>query len=122
MIKVHKDKTRFVLSIIIATPIALSILLIPSYLQGTFACTNWKSLPDDDCDGLANAWENPPRTYDGDDADTTPVSLAGANSQHKDLFVEIDSIPGMEPSSLAVQHVVNAFAAANVWHPDGAQV
>ena len=117
MIKVRKDKTGFVLGIIIATPIALSILLMPSYLQGSFACTNWKSLPDDDCDGLANDWENAHK-YDPD-RDGVGVSLAGANSQHKDLFVEIDTIPGMTLSTTAIQHVKDAFALANVWNPGG---
>ena len=82
-------------------------------------------MQDDDCDGLANLWENTPDPQTGvkgfydPNGDGKGVSLPGANSQHKDLFVEIDYMTAMVPLSGVKTNVVNAFAGANVWNPDG---
>ena len=120
MIKISSDKTGTIISAIISLSIALTVSLILSSSHTAYAvgCTNWAGLADADCDGLANAWETA-QFYDGPDSDPKGVSLPGANPNHKDLFVEIDAVPGMTLSSTAIQHVKDAFAQAYVWNPAG---
>ena len=43
----------------------------------------------------------------------------GADPLHKDVFVEIDSMPWTRPSNQAMRMVVDAFARAPVLNPDG---
>jgi hypothetical protein len=76
-------------------------------------------MPDYDCDGLADDWERAQAYDSSSDADSLTVPLSGANWQHKDLFVELDYMPNTAFSHTAVQHVIDAFAGANVWNPGG---
>lgn len=43
----------------------------------------------------------------------------GADPLRKDIFLEIDYYPGLQPDPAAVQMVINAFADAPVSNPDG---
>jgi hypothetical protein len=78
---------------------------------------------DDDNDGLLNDWEI--RGYDADGNGTIDVNLPamGANSKHKDIFVEIDWMEGCpgsrKPTTGAIGKIVQAFANAPVKNPDG---
>ena len=119
MTKISSDNTGTIISAIISLSIALTIsLILSSHPAFAVVCTNWAGLEDNDCDGLANSWETA-QFYDGPDSDPKGVILLGANPNHKDLFVEIDVVPGMTLSSTAIQHVKDAFAQAYVWNPAG---
>lgn len=114
-----KIRNNFYCCSFVLTVLAITVSLIPTTLQHAIAvgCTNWAGLPDADCDGLADAWEN--AGYYDPNNDGKRINLPGANPQHKDLFVEIDSMSGMAPSSGAIADVIAAYAGANVWNPDG---
>jgi len=84
---------------------------------------------DTDQDGLLDQWETGGIRFD---ADATPDQiLPGANPRRKDLYVEFDYMacakggcpPGdkysAKPAALAVNRVINAFAASPVSNPDG---
>ncbi len=74
---------------------------------------------DTDGDGLLDTWET--TGIDGDCNGTIDLNLAalGANPNHKDLFVEVDSMLGRSPATGALGLVQNAFANAPVPNPDG---
>ena len=84
--------------------IILAISLVPTSIQSVSAigCINWDQKQDTDCDGLADSWESA-HFYDPN-LDTKGIVLTDANPQHKDLYVEIDSMAGMAPSSAATQY------------------
>src|SRR5690349_5869644 len=94
----------------------LMISMVPQTLQNVWAvgCTNWAGLQDDDCDGLANAWEtaiNPAtglRGFYDPNNDHRGIPLKDANPQHKDLYVEIDYMNGRAPIQAAIDRVVAA--------------
>jgi hypothetical protein len=74
-------------------------------------------LPDDDCDGLANTWENQ-KWYD-ENNDGKRVSLpASVKSNHKDILVEIDTMVNHENFAAAIAFVKNKFLVAPVTNPD----
>jgi hypothetical protein len=71
--------------ILLAGLVSISSLFGNFALQNSYAqvgCTNWNGDADDDCDSLANEWEEA-GSYNG-------VPLPGANSQKKDIYVEVD--------------------------------
>ncbi len=83
-------------------------------------------LEDDDGDGLPNLWET-----DGIDIDCDPsngidldLPAMGANPNHKDLFIEVDWMPGAVPTQATIKALREVFAeapveAAGVANPDG---
>jgi hypothetical protein len=81
--------------------------------QKAYSACFRNTLPDDDCDGLANVWENS-GSYLG-------IALPGASSQHKDIFVEIDAMVSHANSNVnsAIDLIKNRFAVAPVFNPDG---
>ncbi len=121
-----ENKTQFTIGLFLIF-ISLSISIIPSTLQSASAvgCINWAGLQDDDCDGLANAWEtaiNPATGLKGfydPNNDHRGIALKDANPLHKDLYVEIDSMSGRAPSDAAINDVIAAYIGANVWNPLG---
>lgn len=97
------------------------------YLCGTLA-------PDGDSDGLCDAAEAHYGTSpteadtDGDGfsdgaeilgLDGVDLRYFGASPLRKDVFVEVDYMPGYLPNSGAIDDVVAAFAAAPLINPDG---
>ncbi|MBU6412301.1 MAG: hypothetical protein KGS45_02410 [Planctomycetes bacterium] len=76
---------------------------------------------DTDGDGLPDSWEI--NGIDGDCNGTIDLNLAalGANPNHKDLFVEVDSMQGRAPLAGVMASVQAAFANAPVSNPDGVQ-
>jgi len=72
--------------------------------------------PDSDGDGLPDDWETA-----GIDTPAGHLDLPamGADPHHKDIFVELDAMPGDELSQSAIDDVVTAFANAPVSNPDG---
>jgi hypothetical protein len=106
---VRNSYSFFLLSILCA-----SVFLVPLLSgQKAYSACFRNGLPDDDCDGLANDWENS-GSYLG-------IPLSGVSSQHKDIFVEIDAMVSHANSNVnsAIDLIKNKFAAAPVFNPDG---
>lgn len=97
------------------------------YLCGLFAT-------DSDSDGICDAAENRYGTNplssdtDGDSISDfaelygsggVDLRYYGANPKKKDVFVELDYYPGLQPMQAALDRVTAAFAAAPVSNPDG---
>ncbi|MCE9621422.1 MAG: hypothetical protein K8R99_03640 [Actinomycetia bacterium] len=76
-------------------------------------------LCDSDGDGLPDDWEVSGVDFDSDGTIDLDLPGLGADPNHKDLFVEVDWMPGHEPQRLAMDRVVKAFADAPVANPDG---
>lgn len=85
---------------------------------------------DSDEDGLLDHWETTGIDFDGNGG-TVDLALQSApfnaKSDHKDLFVEVDYMPGVagpsghpshQPIAAGMADVVTAFAAAPVTNPD----
>jgi hypothetical protein len=81
--------------------------------------------PDNDGDGLCDAWELSGLDVNGDGTVDLPLNLPpyNADPDHKDLYVEIDYMADAahshRPLDAALQDVVRAFANAPVNNPDG---
>jgi hypothetical protein len=82
---------------------------------------------DSDGDGLPDHWETGGFDSDCDPDNGVDVDLVamGANPNHKDLFLEIDWMPGAEPTRGMVEALKDAFAlapkdAAGTENPDDA--
>lgn len=76
---------------------------------------------DRDGDGLPDIWETDGYTYNGQFVD---LKALGANPDHKDVFVHIDYMAGLQPKQAALDKIVAAFAAVPnslfaVPNPDG---
>jgi len=75
---------------------------------------------DADGDGLCDDWE-----INGLNVDVNGVLVyldlpgMGADPKHKDIFVQLDTIPGGAVSQTALNEVIAAFANAPVGNPDG---
>ncbi|OKI18569.1 DUF11 domain-containing protein [Streptomyces sp. CB03911] len=69
---------------------------------------------DADGDGLLDGWER--NGYNDDDDDKVDVDLPkmGADPNHKDIFLEIDSQAGHVPTRATIQALKAAFAAAPI--------
>lgn len=104
-----------------------------AYLLTPLVCSSAEDVdgdgnPDDDGDGLCDAWEV--RGIDANDDGMIDLSIH-TKPDHKDLFVEIDymvcasgnppcpTVHSHSPRPAALSAVVNAFAAAPVPNPDG---
>jgi uncharacterized repeat protein (TIGR01451 family) len=83
-------------------------------------------LADQDGDGLLDVWEQSGVDPDCDPANGVAVNLPamGANPNHKDLFLEVDWLPGAELTRASVQAIKEAFGRApkdsgGIANPDG---
>ncbi len=78
---------------------------------------------DADGDALCDGWETPGGgVYGGRPPDGAPdldLAALGASPDHKDVFVEIDFMPGQKPDPRAIAAVKQAFERAPVGNPDG---
>jgi hypothetical protein len=74
---------------------------------------------DTDGDGLPQSWEE--HGIDTDENGSVDVDLPamGADPNHKDVFVELDSMPNLRLKDKAVAMVEKAFMDAPVSNPDG---
>jgi hypothetical protein len=83
---------------------------------GCWRITPTDTLPDHDCDGLADLWETS-KFYDenGDDIGVDlPLSVS---PNHKDILVEIDTMVNHEDLATAIGMVKNKFLVAPVSNP-----
>jgi hypothetical protein len=77
---------------------------------------------DTDGDALLDSWETQGIDFDGDGTIDLDLPALGANKNHKDIFVEIDSMVGRQPLDTTLDQVVASFATAPnsaVQNPDG---
>lgn len=72
---------------------------------------------DTDSDGIYDNWET--NGIDSNWDGTMDLTLSGANSQHKDIYIEIDYMQFHQPSTTALNNVINAFSNAPVTNPNG---
>ena len=89
-----------------------------------FAVSVWSTDGDLDGDGLLDGWERDGLEADGDDVIDLPLPEWGARMDHKDLFWEIDHMPGRAYRSWDVEPIIQAFRAApldagGIENPDG---
>ena len=76
---------------------------------------DWQRLDSDrDGDGLPDSWEENGLDVDGDDIPDLDLPAMGADPDHKDIFLELDVMPGHELSQGAIDHVIAAFANAGI--------
>ncbi len=69
---------------------------------------------DADGDGLPDGWETLGYDADGDGTIDVDLPAFGADPNHKDLFVELDTMAGNPPSRTQIQAMKAAFAAAPI--------
>ena len=118
MNKIFELKKIFIFSgilSIILTPLAVGI---KQEVYATSNCTNWAGLPDNDCDGLANAWEDAQKYTKIVNGIPRDVDLTGANKNHRDIFVEIDYMTYHRPTEAAIDQAVARFNAMEIVNPD----
>jgi uncharacterized repeat protein (TIGR01451 family) len=79
-----------------------------------FDISNVSATGDADGDGLLDGWET--RGLDADGNGTIDVNLPafGANPQHKDLFLELDTVAGQAPRRADILAMKAAFVAAPI--------
>jgi hypothetical protein len=92
--------------------------------SGARVCWRIETGKDSDGDGLLDDWELHGIDLDGDGVVDLDLPAMGADPMHKDLFVEMDWVPGFEPTRAAIQLLKQAYAAApidagGVPNPDG---
>lgn len=89
-------------------------LQFPTFLAFSQDQSCPQSVRDSDGDGIPDCWE-----LNGVDVNGSHLSFPGANPYHKDIFVEIDWMPGWQPAQAALDQVTQAFATAPVNNLDG---
>ena len=74
---------------------------------------------DSDGDGISDIVEINGYDADGDGRPEVDYKKMGANPYHKDVFVEMDYMPGELASEEELDRIVQSFADLNVTNPDG---
>lgn len=106
----------------------LAVLAVAVFASAASAASGPDTLPytaagllqlDSDADGLIDTWEAQGVDVDGDGRIDLDLPGMGASPRHKDIFLEIDWMPGHKLSNQAVNIVVNSFAKAPLPNPDG---
>lgn len=85
------------------------------------AANSPSSTADSDGDGIPNSWETNGYDYDGDGQVDLDFPAWGANPNKKDLFVEMDYMPGLLASQSELDTIVRTFANYPVNNPDGSR-
>ena len=75
--------------------------------------------PDIDGDGLSDSVEINGYDADGDGRPEVDYKKMGASPYHKDVFVEMDYMPGELASEEELDRIVQSFADLNISNPDG---
>ncbi len=94
------------------------------YTENDALAVNRGSYPDRDGDGLFDHWETYGIDFNNDGIVDLDLPAMGANPSHKDLFLELDWMDGVEPRQQNIQAVKEAFALAPIdaggtLNPDG---
>ncbi|MDY6051871.1 MAG: C4-dicarboxylate ABC transporter substrate-binding protein [Rothia sp. (in: high G+C Gram-positive bacteria)] len=74
---------------------------------------------DSDGDRLLDIWEIEGYDYNGDGYIDIDFPALGADPYHKDIFVEMDYMPGLMASEAELDTIVDTFAQMPLWNPDG---
>lgn len=74
---------------------------------------------DTDGDKLLDVWETQGYDYNNDGIIDIDFPALGANPYRKDLFVEMDYMPGLLASEAELDTIVQTFADMPIWNPDG---
>lgn len=74
---------------------------------------------DSDDDGLPDNWEKNGADVNGDGTIDVDLPALGANPLHKDLFVEVDWMTGLEPDAGIWAAIENTFSNAPILNSDG---
>ncbi|MBL1079858.1 hypothetical protein JK358_36210 [Nocardia sp. 2] len=74
---------------------------------------------DSDGDALPDSWEQYGLDVDGDGNPEVDLPGLGADPRHKDIFVEMDYMPGREPSDAVLARIAEVFGTSPVPNPDG---
>lgn len=111
--------------VLVVTLLFLTAILIPhnssdhaARAQVVTGCFTSSNPADSDGDGLPDDWENNGVPYTKSDGTTGRYILPGPDANHKDLFIEIDSMQLHAPLTDAIKDVVLAFQNAPVKNPD----
>src|SRR5262245_17976514 len=80
--------------------------------SGVRICWRIEVGKDSDGDGLLDEWEINGIDMDGDGVIDVDLPAMGANPMHKDLFLELDWVPGFEPQRAEILKLKEAFAKA----------
>ena len=75
--------------------------------------------PDIDGDGIPNTWEMKGYDADGDGKIDVDFPGMGANPLKKDIFVEMDYMPGLLASEDELDRITESFAQLPVRNPNG---
>ena len=75
--------------------------------------------PDIDGDGIPNTWEMKGYDADGDGKIDVDFPGMGANPLKKDIFVEMDYMPGLLPSEEELDRITKIYADLPMRNPDG---
>ena len=75
--------------------------------------------PDIDGDGIPNTWEMKGYDADGDGKIDVNYPAMGANPLKKDLFVEMDYMPGLLASEEELDRITEIFAKLPIRNPNG---
>ena len=75
--------------------------------------------PDIDGDGIPNIWEMKGYDADGDGKIDVDFPALGADPNHKDIFVEMDYMPGLLPSEEELDRITKIYADLPMRNPDG---
>jgi hypothetical protein len=98
--------------VVVAVLTFLSLLL--GLLSPVHAATG-----DTDGDGLLDVWESQGYDANGDGVIDIDFPALGASPYRKDIFIEMDYMTGMLPSTAVFDQIVSALAALPVLNPDG---
>lgn len=74
---------------------------------------------DTDGDKLLDVWETNGYDYNNDGVIDIDFAAMGADPYRKDLFVEMDYMPGLLASEAELGTIVQTFADMPVWNPNG---
>jgi len=75
--------------------------------------------PDIDGDGIPNTWEMKGYDGDGDGKIDVDYPAMGANPLKKDIFVEMDYMPGLLASEEELDRITESFAQLPLRNPNG---
>lgn len=90
-------------------------------LTSLSAPANAASINDNDGDGIPNSWEINGYDYDNDGRVDLDFPAWGADPNHKDIFVEMDYMPGLMATQSELDTIVDTFDNYPINNPDGRQ-
>ena len=101
---------------VVRTALASAALLV----LGTVAAPAANAYnPDIDGDGIPNTWEMKGYDADGDGKIDVDYPGMGANPLKKDIFVEMDYMPGLLASEEELDRITESFAQLPLRNPNG---